>query len=152
MSLATLSIRRPIFITCIVLVILVIGGACLVSLPVDLYPDVTFPVVNVQTSYAGAAPEEIETLITKPIEEEMTTISGVKRLTSKSLEGMSQVVIEFESGVDIKYAEQQVRDKVATAKTKLPDDAKDPIVRRIDPSDQPIVTIAINANVSPAEL
>ncbi len=152
MSLANLSIRRPVFITCIVSVILVIGGVCLKTLPVDLYPDVTFPVVFVQTTYTGTAPEEMETLVTKPLEEEMTTISGVKRLTSKSLEGISQVTMEFESGVDIKYAEQQVRDKVANAKSRLPEDADDPIIRRIDPSDLPIVTISVNAELGEAEL
>jgi HAE1 family hydrophobic/amphiphilic exporter-1 len=145
MSLPKLSISRPILITCITIAIVVVGWASFKSMSVDLYPDVSIPVITVQTTYQGAGPAEIETLVSRPIEEEVSTISGIKRLTSKSLEGVSQVIVEFNSSVDVKYAEQQVRDKVNIAKPKLPEEVEDPVIRKFDPSDTPILTLSLTA-------
>ncbi|HEY1080480.1 MAG TPA: efflux RND transporter permease subunit, partial [Bdellovibrio sp.] len=145
MSLPKISISRPIFITCVTIAIVVVGWASFKSMSVDLFPDVSFPVVTVQTVYAGAGPSEIETLVSRPIEEEVSTISGIKRLTSKSLEGVSQVIVEFNSSVDVKYAEQQVRDKVNIAKPKLPDEVEDPVIRKFDPADTPILMVSLTA-------
>src|ERR1700679_3854683 len=113
MNISALAIRRPIFFTCIVLVILLVGGLCFFKLGVDQFPDVTFPVVVVSTTYNGAAPEEIETLIPKTIEDEVSTVSGIKRITSNNQEGISQVIVEFTLGTDIKFAQNEVRDKVS---------------------------------------
>lgn len=151
-SFAKLSIQRPIFITCIILITVITGFLSLKSLPVDLFPDVTFPVVTVTTPYPGAGPKETETLISKTFEEEFATISGVKTIKSINREGVSIVVAEFNFKTDIKYAEQQVRDKVSSARAKLPDDVKESIIRRVDPSDQPIVTVALTAEMGEAEL
>jgi len=151
-SFAKLSINRPIFITCLVLVTMITGWLSLKNLPVDLFPDVTFPVVTVTTPYPGAGPRETETLISKIFEEEFSTISGVKTIRSINQEGVSIVIAEFNFKTDIKYAEQQVRDKVSSAKSKLPDDVKDSMIRRVDPSDQPIVTVALTADLTEAEL
>ncbi len=151
-SFAKLSINRPIFITCIVLVTMITGYLSLRTLPVDLFPDVTFPIVTVTTPYPGAGPRETETLISKIFEEEFATISGVKSIRSINQEGVSIVVAEFNFSTDIKYAEQQVRDKVSSAKADLPDDVKEPVIRRVDPSDQPIVTIALTSGLSEAEM
>jgi hydrophobic/amphiphilic exporter-1 (mainly G- bacteria), HAE1 family len=151
MSLANLSIKRPIFITSLVLLILIAGGYSLSKLPVDLFPEVNFPIVTVTTVYPGAGPEEIETLVSKPIEDQLVTISGVKRVTSTNVEGVSSVMAQFYLETDIKYAEQQVRDRVASVRGQLPDDAEDSVIRRIDPSDQPIITYALNADLPEAE-
>jgi HAE1 family hydrophobic/amphiphilic exporter-1 len=130
-----------------------VGWVSFKGLSVDLFPEVNIPVVSVVTVYPGAGPAEIETLVTKPIEDEVSAISGLKRLNSKSLEGVSQVVAEFKQGVDVKYAEQQIRDKVSMAKAKIPTEAKEPLIRKFDPSDQPILTLAITApNLNQAEL
>jgi HAE1 family hydrophobic/amphiphilic exporter-1 len=152
MSLAELSIKRPIFVTCIVLVMLVVGWASFKTLSVDLFPDVNFPTITVTTRYTGAGPAEIETLITKPMEDEISTISGLKRLTSKSLEGVSQVTAEFRLETDVKYAEQQVRDKVNTAKANIPKEAKEPTIQRLDPSDQSIINFALTADLPDGKL
>ncbi|OFZ81371.1 MAG: transporter [Bdellovibrionales bacterium RIFOXYD1_FULL_53_11] len=152
MSLAELSIKKPIFITCLVLAMLVVGWHSFKTLSVDQFPDVSFPTISVTTTYQGAGPAEIETLVTKPIEDEMSTISGVKHLSSKSMEGISRVTAEFKSSVDLKYAEQQVRDKVATAKAKLPRDAKEPVIFKMDPSDSPILKIAVLAQIPDGQL
>ena len=118
----------------------------------DLFPDVTFPVITVQTPYSGAGPSEIETLVTKPLEDELASISGIKALRSISQEGVSIVIVEFDLSVDIQYAEQQVRDRVAKVKNKLPEDALESIIRRTDPADQPIIAIALESELPPAEL
>jgi HAE1 family hydrophobic/amphiphilic exporter-1 len=152
MDLASLSIKRPIFITCVVILSLAAGLISMSRLGLDLFPDVTFPVVTVTTPYPGAGPAEIETLVSKPLEDELSTISGIKRLTSESREGTSVVVAEFTLETDVKYAEQQVRDHVGTSKSKLPHDIKEPTIRRIDPADQPIIELAVDADLSPAAL
>jgi HAE1 family hydrophobic/amphiphilic exporter-1 len=147
-----LSIRRPVFITCLFALILIAGFISLKSLAVDLFPNVTFPVVQVSTPYPGAGPSEIETLVTKPIEDELASVSGIKTLSSISQEGVSVVIVEFALSVDIKYAEQQIRDRVAKVKNKLPEDAEESIIRRVDPADQPIVMIALESSLPPAQL
>lgn len=145
MSLPKISIQRPIFMTCVTLALVVVGWASFRSMSVDLFPEVSLPVVNVQTIYKGAGPAEIETLVSRQLEDELSTIAGIKRMTSKSLEGVSQVTIEFVSSVDAKYAEQQVRDKVNIAKPKLPDEVDDPVIRKFDPSDTPVLTVALSS-------
>jgi len=152
MTLADLSIKRPIFISSIVIVMLAMGYMALKRLAVDLFPNVTFPVVTVTTVYKGAGPAEIETLISKVLEEEMSSIPGIKSLRSKSSDSISQVVTEFTLETDLQYAEQQVRDRVSLAKKKLPKDIDEPIIKRIDPSDQPIVILAVQSDLKPAEL
>lgn len=152
MNIVSTSIKRPIFITCIFFLILAVGVLSLVKLPIDLFPDVTFPVVTVTTPYPGAGPKEVETLVSKVIEDELSSISGIKTLRSINKEGASVVIAEFSLKTDVKYAEQQIRDKMGSVKRKLPDDVDDYTVRRIDPADQPILTVGITGNPKPNEL
>lgn len=152
MNLSSLSIKRPVFMTCILLLIMVLGTFAFNKLPIDLFPDVTFPIVTVTVPYPGAGPKEVETLVARPLEEELGTISGVKTIRSTNSEGVSVVVAEFTLETDVKYAEQQVRDKVSAAKRKLPDDTEEPTIRRIDPADQPVMTITLKADMKPGEL
>ncbi|MCB1189782.1 MAG: efflux RND transporter permease subunit [Leptospiraceae bacterium] len=150
MNIAKFSIQRPIFISSIVILMLITGWVSLNRLGVDLFPDVNIPVVTVQTIYRGASPEEVENLISKPLEEELSSISGLKRLTSRNQESLSVVVAEFTLSTDIKYAEQQVRDKTARVRRNLPDGIEEPLVIRFDPADQSIVKFALSADL-PAE-
>lgn len=152
MNLAELSIKRPIFITCVVILMLAVGLLSASRLGVDLFPNVTFPVVTVTTPYPGAGPSEVETLISKPMEDELSTISGIKRLSSTSAEGRSTVVAEFTLETDVKFAENQIRDRVSAVKRKLPVDSKEPIIRRIDPADQPVLVFALDGKLKPGEL
>jgi HAE1 family hydrophobic/amphiphilic exporter-1 len=152
MNLASLSIKRPVFITCIVTIILVVGWLSLKKLPVDLFPNVTFPIVTVTTVYPGAGPEEVETLVSKVYEEELSNVPGLKKLSSQNLENVSVIIAEFSLSTDIKYAEQQIRDKVSAARKKLPTDIQEPVIRKLDPADQPIVTIAVQSELSDGEL
>ncbi len=152
MNITDISIKRPAFITSVMIVIITVGIICFKKMNVDLFPNIDVPVIFVSTTYTGAAPSEIEALVTKILEEEVSTISGVKQVTSRSLKDTSQVIVNLYQGTDIKYAEQQVRDKINQAKAKLPEDIKEPVIRRIDPSDQPVMTVALSADLSEGEL
>ncbi|MBL7686605.1 MAG: efflux RND transporter permease subunit, partial [Bdellovibrionaceae bacterium] len=152
MDLSELSIKRPIFLTCVVILMIVVGLGSMSRMGVDLFPDITFPVVTVSTPYPGAGPAEVETLVSKPLEDELSTLSGIKRLSSRNQEGLSVVIAEFTLETDVKFAEQQIRDRVGSTKRKLPTDIKEPVIRRIDPSDQPILIVGINANLPEGDL
>jgi HAE1 family hydrophobic/amphiphilic exporter-1 len=152
MSLADVSVKRPIFISCIVLLMILVGWLSMNRLPVDMFPNITFPVVVVNTPYPGAGPSEIETLVSKPVEEELSTLGGVKRVSSINREGLSTVIAEFTLETDVKYAEQQIRDRVSATKRKLPPETKDSIIRRIDPAEQPIAILALKADLPDAKL
>ncbi len=152
MTLADLSIKRPTFITCLIVIMIAVGLLCMQRMGVDLFPDVTFPIITVTTPYPGAGPAEMETLVSKPLEDEVSTLAGIKRLTSINSEGFSTLIAEFEMETDIKYAEQQIRDRVGATKSKLPLDIRDSTIRRIDPADQPVVTLSLNAELKDSEL
>lgn len=152
MNLASLAIKRPVFITCIVTAILIVGWLSLKKIPVDLFPNVTLPIITVTTVYPGAGPEEVETLVSKVYEEELSTVPGLKKISSQNLENVSVIIAEFNLSSDLKYAEQQVRDKVSSARTKLPTEINEPVIRKIDPADQPIMSIAVQSNLSDGEL
>ncbi len=152
MNLADLAIKRPVFVTSLVVVLIAVGGLSLSKMSVDLFPNVTFPVVLVQTPWNGAGPEEVETLVSRPLEDQISTVAGIKTLSSTNTDGISTVVAEFTLGTDIKDAEQQVRARVSTAKRILPQDISEPVIRRIDPADQPVVTIALVSDLPPAQI
>lgn len=152
MSLAELSIKRPIFITCLVVLMLVVGFVSYKKMPVDQFPDVTFPIVSVQVVYPGASPVDIERQITKPIEDEVSSLPGLDTVTATNYDSMAIILIKFNLGTDIKDSEQQVRNRIANIRSKLPDDSEEPIIRRFDPADQPIISIALNSEMDPAAL
>jgi HAE1 family hydrophobic/amphiphilic exporter-1 len=145
-DLIKLSIKRPIFITMVTTFFVAIGVLALRALPVDLYPDVTYPVLAVRATLPGAAPEEVEQLVTKRLEDALSTIAGVKVLRSISRESQAIVTMEFDTGVDIRFQEIQVRAKVANVRPSLPEDMDEPTVFRQDPDDIPIVEIAVTGD------
>jgi len=153
MNIAKLSITRPVFMACIVILMMVIGFISFTRLGVDIFPPIDFPVVTVMTVYPGTSPEEIEKLITKPIEEQVSTIAGIKRLSSRNLEGVSIVVAEFNFETDIKFAVQNMREKVSLARNKLPDDLdNEPVVRQFDFTDVPVITLAYVSDLPPSKM
>ena len=152
MNIAEISIKRPIFVACLIIVMVVVGYISMTKLSVELFPDVAPPVVSVITAYPGTGPREIETLVTKPVEDSVSTIAGVKRVTSQSIEGVSQVVVEFFMDQDVKQSEQRVRDKVSQAKVKFPEGVKEPIIQAFDFSEQPILTIGVQSTIGAAAL
>ena len=145
MFLSDLSIKRPVFITMIMLAFVVLGVFALRRLSVDEFPNVDLPVVTVTTSWPGAGPESVESDITKKIEEALNTVPGVKTIQSQSLEGVSSVVIQFNLNIKINDAANDVREKLSRLKSDLPTDAKDPILERLDPADRPILSLALSS-------
>ncbi len=138
-----ISIGNPVLATMMMLAFVVLGCFSYQRLRVDQFPDVTFPVVVVQTEYPGAAPETVENDVTRKVEEAVNTISGINSLTSRSYEGMSVVIIEFKLTVDPAQAAQDVREKVALVKAVFRSEVREPRVTRFDPADRPIYSIAI---------
>jgi HAE1 family hydrophobic/amphiphilic exporter-1 len=151
MNLPQLAVNRPVFVSCLVILIMVMGVLAYDSLGVDLFPDVSFPFVFVSTPYQGASPEEIESQISKPLEEELSSLQGVKKVTSTNQEGFSTVVVQFTLETDAKDAEQQVRDRVAFVRPQLPKGVDEPVIRRMDPSDQAVIQISLKSSLSAAD-
>lgn len=152
MTPAKLSVRHPIFIASIVILLTALGLLALKKLPIDLYPDVNFPTIIVVTTYPGAGPQEVESAVSRILEEQIATISGVKKISSRNQEGFSLVIAEFALESNLDYVEQQVRAKVTNAVGFLPDDVDMPITRKVSPSDAPILGIALQAEMSDAEI
>jgi len=123
--------------------LIVFGVIAFPRLALDLFPKVDFPVVNISTKLVGASPETMEIDVTDVIEEAVNTISGVKTITSRSMEERSVVTVEFYLERNIEQAAQDVRDKVAAVRNKLPKDSEPPVIEKISPEDQPIVWIAV---------
>ncbi len=138
-----ISIGNPVLATMMMMAFVVLGLFSYQRLRVDQFPDVTFPVVVVQTEYPGAAPETVESDITRKVEEAVNTINGINSLTSRSYEGQSVVIIEFVLTVDPAQAAQDVREKVALIKANFRKEVKEPRVTRYDPADRPIFSLAV---------
>ena len=138
-----LFIRRPVFTTMLVMLLVVFGVTSYPSLGIDLYPDIDFPIVTVRITYTGASPEEMEGLITKPVEDAVSSVSGIKTLSSTSREGISETIIEFELGTNAKMAANDVREKVAGVRRRLPDEIDEPVVQRYDITAQSIMTYSL---------
>ncbi len=143
MNIAELSIRRPVLIVCLVLMMLAVGLLSLWRMPVDQFPEVKMPYISIEVVYPGAGPEEMANLISKPLEEELRTIGGAKNVMCYNYESATFSWVEFALETDPDYAEQQVRAKVALAKSRMPKEVEDPLIQRFDLSDQPVVTLAL---------
>ncbi len=143
MKLSDIAIRRPVFTTMMIAAFIVFGVIGYQRIGVDLYPEVEFPVVTVTTVLPGASPEVIENDVTDVIEEEISTIEGIDNIRSQSFESVSQVVVTFVLEKNIDIAAQEVRDKVAIAAQKLPDDVEPPVVQKLDISANAIMWLAV---------
>ena len=142
-------ITRPVFTTMFVLVLVVFGIRCYPELGLDLNPDVDIPIVTVRVTYEGASPEEMETLITKPIENRVSQVSGVVTLKSTVLEGFSETSLEFPQGTNPQEKAAEVREKVSTVRKRLPDDIDEPTTQTVDLSSRPIMGISFSSEVRP---
>ena len=138
-------IKRPVFTTMLVMLLVVFGLGAYPSLGIDLNPEVDFPVVSISTSFAGTSPEEMESLVTKPLEDAVSAMAGIKTLSSVTREGSSQITIEFEYGTDSKLAANEVREKVATVRKRLPEQVDEPVIQRFDPGAQAILSFSLSS-------
>ncbi len=141
MKIVTFSIHRPVTITMFMVAAVVFGFVAFGRLPINLLPDISYPTLTIRTEYPGAAPGEVENLISKPIEEAVGVVSGVVRTSSISRPGLSDVIIEFDWGTNMDFASLDVREKLDMI--LLPQDAKVPVLLRFDPSLDPIMRVAL---------
>lgn len=149
MWLTRVSINNPVFATMIMLAFMVVGLLATQRMQVEEFPDIDFPFVVINTVYSGASPEVVESDITKKIEDQVNTISGVKEVTSISQEGLSQVIIQFDLDISSDIAVQNVRDKLALVTPQFRDEVKDPIIAQYNPADVPVVSVTFRSDTMP---
>lgn len=144
--LSKIAVERPITLLMTTLIFVGFGIYGLQNLRLNLYPDVSFPTITVYTSYEGVAPEDIETLVSRPIEESVGSISGIRRIRSLSSQGASVVKLNFNWGTDLYEAENDVRKQLGFVERSIPDDAQSPLVFSYDPNQEPIVVLTLTSN------
>lgn len=139
MWLADTSIKRPVFATMFIMALVVMGLVSYPEIGVDLFPKIDFPIVNITTTLKGASPEIMDIDISDKIEEVVNTINGVKTIASSSYEGAAVTTVEFVLERDIDMAVQDVREKISTIRSKLPNDIDEPIIEKVDPDSTPVL-------------
>ncbi len=151
MKLSQFSVHHPIFTVMIFLIVIILGFVSFTRLPIDLMPDITYPTLSVSTSYGNASPEEMEELITRPIEEALAAVPGVEEISSTSAEGSSSVRVSFAWGTDLEEASNDVRDRIDRMIGALPDEVERPRLRKFDPSSFPILILGASADLDPIQ-
>lgn len=143
MSLPEFSIKRPVTVLMAVMICLLLGAISFVEIPVDLMPEIDSPTLSITTDYEGVAPEEIETLISRPMEQIVSSAPGVERVSSTSSEGRSSVRVEFAYGTDIEVASDEVRSRLDRGRRALPDDIDPPTIFKFDVTQFPIMFVTL---------
>jgi len=138
-KLIQLCVRRPVGVLMFVLFALTLGIISFFMVKLDLYPNIDFPTILVMTTYEGVGPEEIEKLVTRPLEEAISSVPNIKKVTSTSSQGSSFIVAECNYGTDMDFTNLKIRERIDLAKRNLPDDINDPLIFKMDPSMIPIV-------------
>ena len=152
MGLTLAAIRRPVFISMFVLSLVITGFLAYKQMPRESSPDVDFPFVTIVTVYAGAGPQEMETLVSQPLEEAVAGVNGLKHITSTSRDGLSVIGMEFELGTNLDAASADVRDKVSGARNNLPKEAMEPAISRVNITGGPIMSIGVSGNLPSVEM
>ena len=145
-GLSGVAISRPVFTTMMMALLVVLGIFSFRRLPIDQFPSVDIPFVTVQTIYPGASAEVIEREVTRRMEEAFNPVEGVDRIFSITLEGVSQVMIEFDLDRDVDQAAQDIRTKIDGIRRDLPEDIEPPLVAKFDPAAEPIISVAFSSN------
>lgn len=152
MNIAQGPVNRPILTTIIFLIIIVLGIVSFWRLSIDLMPEITYPTISVITSYGNVGPQEMEELITRPIEEALAAVQRVEEITSTSTEGRSMVRVSFTWGTDLDVAANDIRDRIDRVIGRLPEDIERPMIRKFDLSAFPIMFISVSSNMNPLDL
>ncbi len=145
MGIINFAVKRPVAMTIIASVIIILGAFTFVSIPLDLYPEMKLPYAAVITTYPGAGPEEVESQVSQLIEDSVGTLAGVQRITSQSSAGQSLVLIEFDWGTDMSSATTDIREKVGMYESYLPDGVEKPMVLKMDPTMMPVMQLTISS-------
>src|SRR5687768_12437843 len=147
------AIRRPIITVVLMVALVVFGLIALITLKTDEYPDVAPPYVSVGIPYPGASPETVEKEVLDPVEEAISSITGVKKVNGKAMDGFASIMIEFQFTKPLAEATQDIRDGISGIRNDLPPEMEEPIIRKLNDTDQPIVSLALSSSVlSPREL
>jgi len=152
MWLADTSVKRPVFATMVIMALVVLGIVSYPRIGVDLFPKVDFPIVTITTTLKGASPDVMDVDVADRIEGAVNTINGVKTITSTSTESVSRTIVEFVLERDIDQAVQDVREKVSTIRSKLPEDIEEPRIAKVDPDSQPILYMNLTGDKSIRDL
>ena len=152
MRISRFTVNRPIFTLMVVFIVIILGALSFFKLPIDLMPDITYPTLSISTTYENASPQEIEELVSRPIEEAMSAVTGVEELTSISSEGSSNVRVTFTWGTDLDAASNDIRDRLDRVIPRLPDDAERPTLRKFDLASFPILIFGAYGNLDPIEM
>jgi HAE1 family hydrophobic/amphiphilic exporter-1 len=150
--LAEICIQRPVFAVMLIMALVVVGAFSYTKLGVDRFPDVDLPIVSVRTTLLGASPEEIESTVTRRIEDAVATVEGIENIRSTSTESLSIVTITFDLERNIDIAAQDTRDAVAGVLSLLPRDTKPPLIKKLDPDASPIVSLVLSGSKTSREL
>ncbi len=145
MKIADISIRRPVMMTMVIMSFVVVGLFSFSRLGIDIFPEIEFPYVVATVIYPGAGPEEMESQVCEPIEEEVSAIGGIKHVTSVSQEGLALIIMEFDLKMDVDLVAIDVKDKIDLIRQNLPEDIWDPIIQKFDPASMPIINLALSS-------
>ncbi|SHI21503.1 efflux RND transporter permease subunit [Desulfosporosinus lacus] len=152
MFLTDISLKRPVFATVIVIALLALGALSYIGLPINENPEVDVPMITVTISLPGTAAEQLETKVTKKVEEAVGQISGVKHISSTITESFSQTMIQFSSGTQVNVAAQEIKDKISSIRGTLPQDINEPIVQKFDLAAVPIISFVVTSPLSNKDL
>ncbi len=152
MRISRLSVHRPIFTVMVVLIVLILGGVSFSRLPIDLMPDITLPTLSISTTYENASPEEMEELVTRPIEEGVSAVTGVEEVSSISSEGSSNVRVTFTWGTDLDAAANDIRDRLDRVIPRMPEDADRPRLRKFDLASFPVMILGAASRLDPVQM
>ncbi|SMB89869.1 hydrophobic/amphiphilic exporter-1, HAE1 family [Thermanaeromonas toyohensis ToBE] len=152
MNLPRLAVNRPVAVLMSILAAMLLGMVALTRLPIDLLPELNLPYAAVITNYQGAGPEEVEKSISKPLEEALGTVHGIKNIRSMSMMGTSVLVLEFEWGTNMDFATLEMRERIDRVQGFLPDGADKPMVVKMDPNMMPVMTLALYGDKDEARL
>jgi HAE1 family hydrophobic/amphiphilic exporter-1 len=145
MSVPRFAIQRPVMMSMISCIIVLLGGISLSRLPVDLLPDIQPPVISVRVNYQGVGPLEMEELVTRRLEQQLSAVAGLETITSQSNEGSSQIRMNFTWGHDLNEAMDDIRTRIDRVRNQLPEDAEPPVIQRFDPNTFPIMQLALES-------
>lgn len=152
MFLAKFGIKNPITVFMIFIAVVVLGFISLTKLSIDLYPDISYPMAVAITQYKGAGPAEVESMVSRPLERVISSVTNVKNVTSSSMSEMSAVMVEFNWGTNMDVASANIREKIDLIKQALPKDMDNPIIIKFDPSLMPVMMLSLNGPKGLAEL
>ncbi len=152
MNISKISVKRPVSTIMLMLIIVVLGAVSFSRLPIDLYPKMELPYAMCMIQYPNAAPTEVESMVTKPVEQQIATVENIKAIYSYSMEGNAIVLCEFENGTDMNFASLGMREKVDMIQDYLPDNAGKPMILVMDPTLMPVSQLYVSGDMSLEEL